>query len=781
MARIIRNCTSPARRIAGFSLIEVMVAVVILATGLLALAALQGALARNSADAKARGAVMAALTSRMSQIRQTPPAAGTTWTMSTGWVSAAAAQAGTSDLQVEETIAAWRWDGTKYVGAPVTNPSSTFARATLVATWSAPDAPCPNRTAATCKRLTLSSDLSSNIYGVGTGYNMQEEQSSAAKYPIVRQDNPSAIPGVIPIASGDQATAASNPQPILEGRTSNQVVGTRFDVLTYIPEGSTARIQKRFETQVVKCRCQFESGQLTAEDRGVAGKAQWPTIWNGETYVVANVEGTAPGVSAKAIEDPAYSGGSRGSSTRAQSAQCTECCRDRHDTTAGIKYDPEATVYTKYDKGASGLIPSNETPNRTYVESCRIVRTGGLWRTTADMYARQFGLLETTPSTSGVAAKNGLPSDGAVSAYTAFVKGYLGNYDGLSATPPLVGGKTPQKIFEDNTALQAATIIIDQPSTRDERYLHARGLYVDYLEEDARKAIAKCVGDDKVECILARLPFTTINLTEMAEWTPIPEPDNKVLSVNSGSLLQFNVTQPFGGRTRGIGEGEATNQSELRKSNSGVAASDDIPGATDLNGDELPFQDGQAFEVGGATTGGGSDRFWVNIPSASSVTAVFYFVTGSTDEGGCFGNRKLPTKYDCATESTMPKDVDITVGSYNREQTLPTSMTHICTVSGSTEQRSVTASVDKPVLQNYAVTTVSGGSSVTINPAIHDTFADERTVIRVNGVAKDSTIEVTLGLESTRNDATIESCVTDKNGNKMSVTSWNKPWTLTSP
>ena len=43
----------------GFSLIEVLIAVVILATGLLALAALQGSLTRSSAEAKTRGRVAA--------------------------------------------------------------------------------------------------------------------------------------------------------------------------------------------------------------------------------------------------------------------------------------------------------------------------------------------------------------------------------------------------------------------------------------------------------------------------------------------------------------------------------------------------------------------------------------------------------------------------------------------------------------------------------------------------------------------------------------------------
>lgn len=55
----------------GFSLLEVLVAVVILATGLLALAALQGSLARSSADAKARSRVMSMLSAEMDSLRAT--------------------------------------------------------------------------------------------------------------------------------------------------------------------------------------------------------------------------------------------------------------------------------------------------------------------------------------------------------------------------------------------------------------------------------------------------------------------------------------------------------------------------------------------------------------------------------------------------------------------------------------------------------------------------------------------------------------------------------------
>ena len=65
---MIRFHRSPNRQ-AGFSLIEVLIAVVVLATGLLALASLQASLTRSSAESKARGRIAAMLDARMDELR----------------------------------------------------------------------------------------------------------------------------------------------------------------------------------------------------------------------------------------------------------------------------------------------------------------------------------------------------------------------------------------------------------------------------------------------------------------------------------------------------------------------------------------------------------------------------------------------------------------------------------------------------------------------------------------------------------------------------------------
>ncbi|WP_374607454.1 prepilin-type N-terminal cleavage/methylation domain-containing protein [Thermomonas sp.] len=790
MARIIRG-NSPHRTGSGFSLIEVMVAVVILATGLLALAALQGALARNSSDAKARAAVMSALTSRMSVIRQAPPAAGTTWTMSTGWVSAAAAQAGTSDLQVVETIEARRWNGTGYVTTAVTNPTSTFTRATLTATWTAADAPCPTPTATTCKRVTLASDLSGNIYGLGTGYPGNDPKGSSGKFPIVRQSNPSKTAGVIPIVSGNQATAASNPQPIIEGADSNLRVGTSFDVLNYVPESDTAaKITKRFQTQVIKCRCKYGAAGYS-----VAGAAQWPAVWNGTTYEVYPGSGAATGVSANAGEDPAFDGTAKGGKKgagREQSEQCVECCRDQHDaagTAAEAKYDPEASGVSKYDytKSTGALTVQTNVSAGTYVAACRVVKVDGLWRTTADMYQRSYGLLETSADVNGTEAKSGIPSSAATGAYQAYVKDYLSTYTKTATTAP----GTPQVTYDAIAALNApATINIATPSTTDYRYLHARGLYVDYLGTKAQKAIEKCDGKSGTaytECLLPVLPFTTINLTEIAKWTPS---DPNVLAVNTNNTLYFNVTEPSGGRTAGIKAGTATSNTQSRRSNSGVAVSDDILAAVDDQGDIAVTNDSQQFVVGSGSGGSGNNYFWTRLIGAGASPGLTH----------TYGNCGKPgSDYQCTSSATLPQDLTLTISKYYKSGGTYTDYafgaTPACTPKGPSVNLAWVAGTysvgSYNTLQNVNISGVTLWDGSTLpsdrysESGVNAAETATLTLTQVPAMAATGYVPVTVSFANDGSEVrpTVKSCVYDQangtGGNKyifISSVVWNETW-----
>ncbi|GAB3390820.1 type IV pilus modification PilV family protein [Lysobacter fragariae] len=757
-------------RDAGFSLIEVMIAVVVLATGLLALAAMQGTLARNAADAKARGAIMAALHSRMAEIRQSPPSAGKTWTMADGWVSTAATQAGASDLSVVETITPERWNGTTFVTTAVANPKAAFTRASLAATWTSSTG---------ARSLTIGSDVSGNIYGDGNGYPTPDPSGSAAKFPIVRQDNPSNTAGVIPIVTGNQATAASNPQPIIEGANNNLRVGTSFDVLNYVPEGSTAKITKRFQTEVIKCRCQY--GQ---SDYSVAGEAQWPALWDGSSYTTYTTTSADPaGKLANAGEDPDFGGGTGKKTTRLQSEQCTECCRDHHDSSSSpleARYDPEATAVGKFNLSGGTLTAVTNTVNGKYVAACRVVKADGIWKTSADMYARQYGLLETT-TVSGKQAKSGIPTSTASSNYQTFVKDYLSLYTGSSDTAPAGA----QAMFDQTSRNLNAptTVAIDTPSTSDYRYLHGRGLYVDYLGSKAKSVVGKAItdcpsGTPLTECILPILPFTTINLTEMASWTEdSPSPTAGVLNINTAKTLNFDVNQPSGGRTAGIKAGTANNQSELRMSNSGVAVSDDIPGAVDTNGDSTTYKDAQSFQVA-SSSGGGSTGDSFNVVTSGGGSNPFLNYTIAADTGPC----TYSSKWTCPTNSVLPAAGQVTISNYNQEATIGyvLNLAAQCTYVGNGNFNNPgNMTVQQPVFTNYAVTGVTGGGASSWSVTGNTGKTNEITTITLGTIPKaPAQISVTLAAESGQLLATLGSCTYDKSGNAavLKTIVWNRSW-----
>jgi len=488
------------RNATGFSLLEVLVAIVVLTVGLLALAALQGSLTRASSEAKVRGRVAAMLTARLDDMRSSgygsaEMAEGSPgpWVRTTAnacdgddsqfdWIDCAVEQSNIGSLTVNQTVTTWYGNGTFATGAP--DPAdqdprvAQFKRVELSATWT--DAAGSDHT----QRLV--SDVSSmsltNFVVVPP-----DPTENPTGGPIVRTINP-ATAGVIPIAIGPedntQNTSTTNPTPELVGQRNNQqVVGTRFSVLTYTPPGfgNSVVINKRFDNEVVKCNCKYGAGGNNLPE--IYRTALWPAIWTGERYEVYMPEGNiaAPG------QNPNQAGPRNGVT---QSQLCQECCRDHHDNGTGVEFDPERIgAETKFDADNQGaLSPVPNTNNANYVDSCRLVRIDGFWRTAADLYQRQFGLLE-TQSQGGAAAKSGLPTTAAVTQYTTFVKNFLSGYDGTgTGAPP----SDAQAAFTANGPFDTpALVTIASANNTDYRYLHARGLYVDHLEQKALEQIAK--------------------------------------------------------------------------------------------------------------------------------------------------------------------------------------------------------------------------------------------------------------------------------------------------
>src|SRR5688500_12735501 len=110
------------------------------------------------------------------------------------------------------------------------------------------------------------------------------------------------------------------------------------------------------------------------------------------------------------------------------------------------------------------------------------------------------------------------------------------------------------------------------------KWLHARGLYIDYLEDEALQAIneakADCPeGEDERTCVLKVLPFTTINVTELADWST--EDSTQIVASNNDFRLTLQSDVPIRGKvvpgTRPTHSKETDAIAAMRISNSGLA------------------------------------------------------------------------------------------------------------------------------------------------------------------------------------------------------------------
>lgn len=819
-----------ASRNSGFSLIEILVAVVILATGLLALTALQGSLTKASAEAKVRSRIAAFAAGRMEALRNGPYdaiVAGTDTCASTtapDWVPAnVCSDAALGSLTATQTVTTWAGDTAFVAGATPSGPDGAqFKRVTLSVQWTdAQGAGHALRSVSDISPLGFTSNLIPPPEAEGVG----------GANPKVRQDNP-VTAGMIPVALGDgSSSAASNPKPELKQDGQNQrIVATRFNVLNYIPEtGGATVIQKRFENELVRCKC--TKSAATSTSASIYYKAQWPAIWTGDRYDVY-----APKPAADA---PGQSVRSAPTSGVTQSDLCTQCCRDHHDSANSVKFDPERTINSatsevsgteKYSRdSATGAYTVSDS---NYIQACRVIRVDGFWRVAADTYARHFGLLETKPVAT-IHAKTGSITDGAAGdpsnakdGYGNFVKAYASGYQGITEAGSGTSPSGADSTFNTMTpSLNAAPVqVLVANVNGDWRYLHARGLYIDHLEAVARKRIQDVLSDTTAcppaatrsarpyDCILPYLPFTTINLTEIANWSA--EVGN-VLQVNSGNIMSNNPNEPFGGRTKGLAPTTpGTDPDEVIArtllSNSGLAVyatvndtdGDGVPDVllreqfgVDPQDDAQSKEDKQIFDVDGNTNSGLS--FYVRSVTSTSTTAT-YSLPGDSDS--CSNQSSDPdgagpalqTDIKCVTRSTTsPLGGTFNLGNYWSEAT-PDRGHNVsavqCTLVGGTGYNGGNNErVATPVFTNYtiaSVTAVAGtGTATPAASSVSDGTVNETTVVTFSGASTTSQptiFAVSYARSPATIDATIDSCTATKaaTGNNWTITvnTWNKSW-----
>ena len=758
----------------GFSLIEVMIAVIVLATGLLALAALQINLTSSSADAKARSRIASLLASTIDDERaggfaaiggytKTCLATGTTLEKE---ICRTQQDAGVSGLQVTQGITEYYGLGTGAftTTAPTTPPALSqqiygdYKQVQISATWN--DATGGARSLAA---TTIASDLGLTTT---TTLTVQPLTTTSNMVPVVHETNPGSTAGVIPIAVGNGTNAAStNPRPTL-GLT---LPSTTFTSLTYTPDSGlpTAIIQKRVETAVAECVCGSANSTFTS-DIFLGQNTFRPTYWNGVRYLAPDVPKPAVTPTTAPISQSGFS----------QDDLCTQCCRDHHDVAADtIKYDSFNSDLNRYKVKVSGsnvvvpvtLATTNGLAATTanpplvatlgtdkFLDACRLLRVDGLWRVATNAQSEHAGMIATdsVPNTvsPGVPvipyAKSPNPLYSAEANYQSFVVDYLGN-----VLPTLLGGGTEAGFraiaatFFQNDGLVSATgehypsAIVDVTTgttPTDFRFLHVRGLYLDHLEQAAIDKLnsvnSGCPVANYPTCLLPYLPFNTINVTELAApWAPA---DATILNVSNGSAnLCGNDANgsPIRGCVGGIKAGTSTAAMGMGDANSAIASSLAVnPHELDPAND---FTDSEPFTVANGAT---DSQFFVNLgtylpqvtdnstnddPSVTwQIGAATSFCTSNATKA-----QTNPSPYNCTTSVLLAVPVTVIVGNYN-VVTSPT-VSNPCGGGSGT--------VNQPLLTCSTVTAASfagpGSYTTAISPATGSKTTAEKTTITITG------------------------------------------------
>lgn len=579
-----------ARHNRGFSMIDVMIAVVVLATGMLAMAALQAGLTRSAAEARSRSNAVTIANGVLDAVRAVgdqsvadyvalsdatwkasvdavegntnltqPPAAtyGDTFTVAVeidrfGSKSTSADCGGAANTPCFKEIAA---------GDPASD-RPEFKRVTATVSWT---------DAANVAQTVSLSDVLSALPSANSELLVSRvlRPSPEARRPRVLIKVPDEQ-GIIPIAVGtdeygrEQSTAATNPKPLRDETTGS--AGTRFDTLNYAAAGANAEIQRKIETQVVTCTCTFGPPPAEDADDLPTGSVESffqtklrPTFWTGSRYAVPETVEKA-----ELTTDDAWSKTGAG-----QSEFCDDCCRDHHDPGSldsdQPAFSPYRAEHNHYRRSGPTL---TQVTSGDYNEACRLIRVSGIWRVAPDLRLEHMSLLETEDT-----AQEFLPTESATDLYEEFVKSFL-----QARVIPTATGGTPSDTLDD--ALDVPEFI-PMGKSADTRYLHTRALYLDFLMPDTRtfmeSKLTNCTQSPQVLCLLPFLPFVSVNATEVGRYARVPDGlTTAEISVTPGVINQDTsapeggVIQPVTTYAGNAGDGEVFAKVEMARENTGL-------------------------------------------------------------------------------------------------------------------------------------------------------------------------------------------------------------------
>jgi type II secretory pathway pseudopilin PulG len=572
----------------GFNLLELAIGLLIFSIGMLALASLQGNLTRSQADASVRSVATNIAEETIELIRgfgriDADPA-GLIPAYADIRNRAATVSRGGIDYTVMTAVTDYYYDlasdgfGT---GNPDNLLVSDFKEVTVTVSWGS----TPGFRISDSQEISAVdigsggialTDVISSITTQGAGQTSTQEQNHLL-LPDVSY-SPGANPDIISLQLGEtRFKESTSPKPRVY--RAEELVETRFDVITYSQSDSGALFLRREEFIAVSCDCELQAPPVSAFDAGRS-----PSLWVGDEYETGEFQVKPYGTSA----------------SNQQSIFCDVCCRDHHDggtvtgDPAAARYNPFRSAteiwpdgsfagdHKHYNRDRRGELVLADRAGSHYVEACRLVRVDGFMRVGQDL--RQEGRNLFPENYLDEVAEIDDYSDWVTVASNSFENALVDGYESAPpqlAPPPMApepGG------FPTRTTIPTSTGMTTQQ-------LRSRGIYIDYLRDDLRTAI-DCLrslpeSGEAPDCdsdtiafdrsmsknVLEVIPFFDVQLTWLNRW--YENPANAPIDTSNEPVLTDNM-HSRGMASRGGGSGSSDVYAAGHRGNLGLTDTDPV-------------------------------------------------------------------------------------------------------------------------------------------------------------------------------------------------------------
>lgn len=481
----------------GFSLIEVMLAVLVLSVGILGVAKFQGTLLQSGSETKAKSAALTLAQQKIDDLR------------SFGQLEAGTDCSGTCDWsaftvnQLTSKPMAYAYIAENEGGrlAPNTTFDYTFNGENYKRTWEVKDETDTGLEEKLDSMKWVKVDvewqdqngdpqivsLESLIPAISPALtNVANPGAGASPTPPNFIYTPGAAPDVIKVeidAGDGQYKETSKVLPDVSQDGDNNLV--TFSAVTYTTSLGVSTADNIDEYSNINCKC-----TLNASDS--AGYTPARFKWNNTTKEFYDKRG-------EVVTKTTGSEDNNGSGSETLVASlCTQCCRDHHDSGhSATKYVLGTTGSNDHDHYDSDGNIANSAGD-DYLEVCRFKSIDGILSTFQDWQLKTATTLPDTYLYDGTLTQT---------AYKNYVSDYIRSYTEGGTAPTALTSRDITDLLQGGN-----------------KVLLARAIYIDEVE-DENSEYSTCVseiGTADLACEnvnpIKITPFTEINLTKLANW-----------------------------------------------------------------------------------------------------------------------------------------------------------------------------------------------------------------------------------------------------------------------